>query len=232
METQSQEWNGLKENYSSILIERGKKHFQEWWNIKFYKRTGNEDGSKPQTFIRKTGEAIIECPYNRETAFLSQGRFALTDNPTSYWASSWLTVICESIPEFREDSNLTDEKIAPYLKGKHDPNKKDYGYNLTQYFKNETPLLNLTDPNTPFFSMIEKYDLWKDANSFFNEVIFSRDEKAYPLTQAIADLAYKNGYYGIKYKSVRRPHSSIYRDPDDCIALFNESNLCGLNDLN
>lgn len=149
-------------------------------------------------------------------AHLSTGRFALEDQLVSYWAGDSEIARNEITEELREDSNLTFHKMLNHV-------SEDKLYSLCCRVKQGTPLLDLTGADSPFLLKIEKLQICNSA-IFVKKVLEERRKRVYPITQAIAGVAFIHGFGGIVWKSVRSP-IDVNLCPESCLVLFDEANL-------
>jgi len=217
------EWDSLKEVQSPYFYFGKKKTPLEWCHLKFYEKSQDNNGLQPQTLKLKNGRYAKEIPYERNLYYPSSGRFGFgkeSEKNVIYLAGSWLTATCETMPSFRKNPNISDEDMVNYMHGELIANPNIFGYPINLYLLKEIVLLNVENPNSPFFEFIKKYNLWESGYSFYHQIVLSRDSKIYPITHAIAEVAYAHGFDGIKFKSVRKPPNSTFRDSEVCIALY------------
>ncbi|GEM_PF-4427191 len=192
----------------------------EWLNLKFYERNNDSDsGFLPQKI--KVGEGVVkEIPYHRKHShYSSAGRFALEQHEVSYWARDHAIATCEATPLLRNNESLTNSNFLKCCDGSVNPDPESYGYLTHCTVKPGTPILDLYSENSLFFDLLKQRGL--DPNvKFQGSVLFSRDERVYPVTQAIAEIAFKHNFGGLLYKSVRGPMDCNYSD--FCLVLFGE----------
>ena len=217
------EWESLKEVQSPYFYSGKEKTPLEWCNLKFYEKSHENDGLQPQALRLKNGRNTTEIPYKRNLYRPSSGRFGFGEESTKnviYLAGSWLTATCEAMPSFRENPNIPDKDMVNYMHGELITDTNIFGYPINLYLSREVILLNVEDPNSPFLKFIEKHKLWESAHSFYQQIVFSQDSKIYPITHAITEVAYAHGFDGIKFKSVRKPRNSTFRDSEGCLVLY------------
>ena len=190
---------------------------KEWWNIKYYLRTDDNDGRKPQVGMR--GE--IEVPYERRVFHPSPGRFSLSSGPVAYFSGSHLTNCLETISQFR-DGPLSLADLDPYLSGQLDPDSRYYGYTITFKVSDGALLLDMTDELDPLIRSLEAG--W--GGCYYDDVLLSPSESVYGTTQLISDAIQQNGFDGIVYRSVRVPSERRYNGlilPDENLVIFSEA---------
>lgn len=171
----------------------------EWWNIKHYQFNKNNNcGFEKQE--GKRGEH--EMPYERNLFYPDDKRFSLKNNPVAYFASSVVICYCETIPELRNNDNLTwKDNVCPYLNNQKKYNEKYFGYSIPFFLKQDVVLINLSSKNS-MINFIEENGI-KD---FYKNIILSRNAETYSVTQILAKYAYDKKIDGIIYKSVRSPN--------------------------
>lgn len=179
-----------------------------WWHAKYYDVIKEEfNGLTPQ---RIAGTDIYEIPYERGFFYPSKGRFALQGKGVSYWSNEYETARIEADELLRMDLNLTLEKTIAFT-------SNFFLCSLQKYFDRKCLCLDLSREDNSFYKCVEKVSSRNDAIVLF-ELIHSRDESAYPLTQEISKIAFDHRYDGILYRSVRGPMDYAKHT---CCILFN-----------
>jgi hypothetical protein len=148
------------------------------------------------------------------------GRFALKDVPVSWWAQDFSIAQSEHIPGIREKKRrILEDSI------RIEPDKWQY---VDHCFLNaDTVLLDLRIEISPFYLSLKKHKLIESAQSFITNCISSEEEgckeTVYPITHAIAESAYINGFKAISWKSARQYSDTGSRHC--CVAIFDEETL-------
>lgn len=143
-----------------------------------------------------------------------RSRFALSCLArVCYLASDQSITLTETNDALRFDDHLTLRNILNFVPPT--PRKLSPSFPLNQ----GTSLLDLRSLNARFLISLERGGIVLDHSLFYENVIASRDESCYPITQAIARSAYKNHFDGIVYKSVRQATDAIVAS-SDCLVLF------------
>lgn len=148
-----------------------------WWNMKWYDwpdKNRELDGNLPQQSAYGT-----EVPYGRKFGHPSRGRFASNQScEVSYWTNNYDLAVEE-----------TKQK-----------NQNQYGIPAQRSLKNGASILKLDDEQCAFLLSLEKYEMVDNPTLFF-EKLCELGKDVYPITHAIADLAYQHGFKGMLYKS-------------------------------
>jgi len=100
-----------------------------------------------------------------------------------------------------------------------------------RFLKADVALLDLRRETSPFFITIKNYDLIENAKQFIINCVSSEEkgykEEVYPITQAIAERAFINGFRAIAWNSARPYYD--YGSKFGCVVVFDNSFI--LNDI-
>ncbi len=190
-----EDWDRLR----SASVEDAKArtfYHREWWHVKFYQRSDNNDGFKTQY---DRDHDLWEVPFERKVFYSSPAsRFGLGEQPVAYLASG--PDISEAELHFRDWENLPFDVIYEWWRGRPGPSPEDYGYPLNFVLHQDAVVLDLTFHNTRLFKLVDASD-----DGFLREIVNSRDEAVYGQTRVLARYVSANGYHGIIWDSVRAP---------------------------
>jgi hypothetical protein len=152
-----------------------------------------------------------------------RGRFALGHLiKVCYLASDQSITVAETSAILRQDDHLTLNKIIEFVFPK--PMKLSPSFRLNLGIS----LLDLTSPDAPFLRALEYHKIISDRIHFYNEVITGRKPSCYPITQAIAHMAFRHQFAGIIWKSARQPTDWKVAS-SDCLVLFHDYLIDAIN---
>ena len=192
--------------------------WRSWWNTRWYTKDGFEiDGCRPQT-IR--GVAVVEAPYDRSLFGPSGlGRFGLAGKNVAYFGLVFVTATCETMKIFRDNPSLSGEEILRYISGETPSGENSLGYPSDHVLDKSAKLVDLRQPGNALFAAIAEQGSWDSADTFAESVAYTRDPSISPQTQVIAAEAFRLGYDGIWYTSVRTPPGVVVGS-GECLVLF------------
>ncbi len=214
-----------EEKWNDFLIEKESFYSREWWHSKLYLWSVENNGFENQKFKKGNSETLNETPYLREFAYIANGRFSLNKEKVAYFASDFPTALFETEPFFRNKPDFTFKDYEGYINPSVKKNPKTYGYPLTRKLKNKTPILDLLSKDCNLLIYLKENGFIENRQEFYEQIIFARDEKIYPLTQLISQYAYQNNIRGIAYKSVRQPVDENICPGENLILFGEESEL-------
>ncbi len=211
-------WDKLRQN----SLERSKRLAEmTWYHYKIYKRVEPFETKVQQTVMTKFGE-VPEIPRERELFYLTNARFSLLHNPVAYFANEHATAWEEVIDGFRYNEFLNYYKdIIPYVNGLFDPTPNDILHFIRVKISKDSIILDLANSSNLLIQYFEEN--WNGENSFYNSIIYTRDEQVYEATQAIAAVANLKGYDGIVFRSVRTESGA--RHPDLNLVMFSKNKV-------
>lgn len=190
-------------------------HGYEWWHNKYYRENLLSDGFQ----LRQGTHGEFEVPYRRKLFYPSpQSRFALGDLPVAYFSCDSGTNCCETIKQFRQDEDLSWSTISAYLQGHGNPTPGWKGYPISICVRNDALILDVSNLSNPFFAAIAA--LSDDTPSLVMNIFLSREPSDQRHTQSVSLTAYRNGFDGIVYRSVRAPDDVVL--PDENLVMFRE----------
>jgi hypothetical protein len=190
-------------------------HRYEWHHNKYYREDPLSDGFQ----LRQGRRGEIEIPYQRKLFYPSpQSRFALGDLPVAYFSCDFATNCCETIEQFSQEVDLSWSTISAYLQGNDNPTPGWKGYPISIHVKDEALILDASNLNNPFFP--ELAALVDGTPSLVMNIFSGRDPSDRLHTQSVSLAAYRNGFDGIVYTSVRAPADVVL--PDVNLVMFRE----------
>jgi hypothetical protein len=186
------------------------------WNVKYY--YGNAEDYNGEGTYKIVNQNNYENPSKRKLFYLSKGRFAPPKVPVSYWSFTYPTAKVEATKELKENSYTLKEGIESYR-------VNQVLHPIVKWLKLDFPILDLAyiRRTTPFIDLITKCNV-NDKRSFVDTIILGTDSHVYPLTQAIAQKAFENGFKGIIWESARHPNDGILCG-NISLVLFSEDGL-------
>jgi hypothetical protein len=193
-----------------------------WWHDKLYERKSTNEvlnGNDEQIF--KNG-INPEIPYKRRFGYKSKGRFAPREcSSVSYWGGN-LPVTRSETTEIRHIDNPTLERVINYK-------TKKYSIPLGPFhILRNTPIVDLRSKDSPFLNLLLKHKVINSREEFYNDIINSKDEVVYSITQIIGDIVFKYNIGGIIYASVRAP-KDFYSSDHRCLIIFKDEYMCRIN---
>lgn len=152
-----------------------------WWNARFY----NLDEYPPEERV------LFEVK--------PRGRFGLPNKAIAYFGEVPELTWEEITPEFRDHHDRTEKKREAYYAGDEDanPTQGKIGCNIGVKIDPNGNFLNLYFKGPLSLFIETKYP------GFIDNILLGETVSAYGATQEIAEIAYKAGFEGILYKSVR-----------------------------
>jgi hypothetical protein len=193
-------------------------HEREWWHNKYYKENplNENDGDRTQRSLR--GQA--EVPNRRQIFYPSpSSRFSLGGElPVAYFSADFSVNCAETIKKFSNNSSLPFHELHAYLRGETDPIPGQWGYPLCLHLSRKAKILDVTTQDSPFFRLVKRR--WGEEQMRSLWTLFrSREDEAKKATQVVAIEAWKHGFDGLAYTSVRAPIDIA--TPDENLVVFN-----------
>ena len=183
---------------------------KEWCNFAVVTPDGRLD---PRDKLWCTSTPRDGQPFHRSF----QTRFALRNKvKICYLASDASIAFSETNPILREDNQLTLNKIM------HSENPIPRRLSRSFRLAPGIPLLELRNSDVPFLTALEAHHIIADRSHFYKDVVAGRDASCYPITQAIARMAFRKDFFGIVYTSARQPKDWNVSSPD-CVVLFRDA---------
>ncbi len=218
----SNEWKKLRkesENLPDWIF------VDHWNNLKWYLRTDEND---PYSFQKPTHKGSApEVPASREIFAPNQAsRFGLGNCiPVAYLAADSLVATVETVRPFREAKYLSmfAGDFSDYLDGQYDPDPRLFGHSRLFFLQKTTVLLDVRFLNSHLCHLLAEKGGWESPQLVFEQVIFNPNAACYSATQAISETAYRNGFSGILYSSVRR--AKDHGTNGACLVLFDRNCL-------
>jgi hypothetical protein len=153
-----------------------------WWNMKWYDWPNKEirpSGNQLQTFHLKN-ELISEIPDERKIGYASCRRFSSSSNENSYWTNNYDLAVLES-----------------------NRNNDQFGFLKAKFIKEGSEIFDLGSHTCALLKMLEKENLIENTSTFYEETLQGiRDEDIF-ITRNIGEAAYKKGYSGIIWQSIK-----------------------------
>ena len=171
------EWKEFRVR-SNMIYSKGR-----WCHLAWCRSRPNQvpDGSVEQEVELQDGKVILVIPDNCEFGYPSSGRFALlSGKENSYWVADYETGVVETAQ----------------------PDKDAYSFHKTLI--QGTPILDLSTPDCKFLLRLKSLRVIQNNEEFFSCLCGDGEEDVvYPITHAISEKAYQNGYKGLLYQSAR-----------------------------
>ena len=200
---------GRRNYYSKIII----------WNDKYYDE--NEEDYEITKRYQISGRDNDEVPCERQLFYKSKGRFALLNDPVSYWAYNSQTAKAEVTPELKEKEYSLREMGEFYR-------KDQFIHLILCHLKLDFPILDLSIGNknkkVPFMDLLQKYNIYDNGQGFVEEIIRGKNKIVYPITQALAQRAFENEFKGIIWDSARHPND-VRLVGSLCLVLFSRDGI-------